>query len=261
MRRFPATLWLRTTLPAVAAAVALTGFGPAPAVRPSAPPPCAATPAPALYGGEVRRLPTQRRVVALTFNAAWNEDGLADVLRVLRDKHAPATFFPTGQFAERHPRAVRAMAAAGHGIGSHSHSHPHFSALTPAQARHEVLRAHRALRAAAGTCPLPFFRFPYSETTPQRIAEVNGLGFADIEFSADTNGYKGPGGGMSTEAAVRRALDALGPGEIVQMHVGTPDGSGTVLDARALPRIIDAVRERGYRITDLREHVRAAASS
>ncbi|MER7463078.1 hypothetical protein [Streptomyces sp. NPDC097981] len=57
---------------------------------------------------------------------------------------------------------------------------------------------------------------------------------------------------MTTQKAVKRALDALGPGEIVQMHIGSPDGQGPVLDAQALPHIIDAVRSRGYRITDLR---------
>ncbi|TDU74178.1 MULTISPECIES: hypothetical protein [unclassified Streptomyces] len=36
------------------------------------------------------------------------------------------------------------------------------------------------------------------------------------------------------------------------MHVGSLDGQGPVLDARALPQIIDAVRSRGYRIGDLR---------
>lgn len=57
---------------------------------------------------------------------------------------------------------------------------------------------------------------------------------------------------MTTQQAVKRALDVLAPGEIVQMHVGSLDGQGPVLDAQALPQIIDAVRSRGYRITDLR---------
>ncbi|MFJ3904022.1 hypothetical protein [Streptomyces sp. NPDC090025] len=53
---------------------------------------------------------------------------------------------------------------------------------------------------------------------------------------------------MTVQQAVRRALDALVPGEIVQMHVGSLDGQDPVLDAQALPQIIDAVRTRGYRI-------------
>ncbi|MFI9274445.1 polysaccharide deacetylase family protein [Kitasatospora sp. NPDC052896] len=207
-----------------------------------------------LFGSENRRMPTDRREVALTFNAAWDETGVPEVLATLRQRDAPADFFLTGRFAERHPAAARAMAAE-HGIGNHSYSHPLFDRLTADQAQQEVLRADRAIRAATGVVPLPFFRFPYSATTPQGIAAVNALGFADIEFSADTDGYLGTPGGMTVRKAVDRVMAALAPGEIVEMHVGV-DESGeagpTDLDAEALPLIIDAVRARGYQLVDLR---------
>ncbi len=205
-----------------------------------------------LYGSALRRMPTSRALVALTFNAAWDEDGLGTVLKVLRQHRAPATFFLTGHFAERHPAAAQAIADAGHGIGNHSHSHPPFGRLTRRERRQEITLADEAIRKATGRAPLPFFRFPYGDTTARQIAEVNALGFADIEWTTDTNGYRGTAGGMTTQKAVKRALDALKPGEIIQMHVGSLDGQGPVLDAEALPQIIDAVHARGYEITDLR---------
>ncbi|GGY71833.1 polysaccharide deacetylase [Streptomyces xanthochromogenes] len=197
-------------------------------------------------------MPTRRHVVALTFNAAWNEQGVGEVLKVLDRYDAPATFFLTGQFAERHSDAARAMVAAGHGIASHSYSHPHMEQLDCQARQLEVLRADRALRKAIGEPPLPFFRFPYGDTTPQEIAEVNALGFADIEWTDDTNGYLGTAGGMTTQKVVARALRAVAPGAIIQMHVGTPQGTGGVLDAEALPQLIESIRARGYRISDLR---------
>ncbi|MER6299058.1 polysaccharide deacetylase family protein [Kitasatospora sp. NPDC001539] len=242
MNRLRAAL---AALLALAALTALTGFAPAP---------------PALLGGELRRIPTEERVVALTFNAAWNETGLDTVLGVLRDRAAPAVFFPTGDFADRHPGALRAVAAAGHGLGNHSYGHPDFTTLTPDQARAEVRRADTAIRRAVGggADPLPFFRFPYSATTPQTVAAVNGLGYADLEFTADTNGYLGPGHGMTADRAVERALAALTPGAVLQLHVGATDEGGptTCLDAEALPRIIGGVRARGYWIVDLRTLLR-----
>ncbi|MCQ4045776.1 polysaccharide deacetylase family protein [Streptantibioticus rubrisoli] len=160
-------------------------------------------------------MPTRQRVVALTFNAAWDVEGLDTVLRVLRRYHVPATFFLTGDFADRHPAAARAIAKAGYGIGNHSYSHPHFQALRPAQGAAEVLRADHAIRTATGTAPLPFFRFPYGETNPQQITEVNALGFADIEWTTDTNGYLAPKGRMTVRKVIQRAMDALRPGEII----------------------------------------------
>ncbi|MFI6444311.1 polysaccharide deacetylase family protein [Kitasatospora sp. NPDC050543] len=204
-----------------------------------------------LFGGEIRRIPTEEPLVALTFNAAWNEDGLAVVLAELRRQHAPATFFLTGEFADGHPAAVRAIAAE-HGVANHSYDHPELADLTPDDLRAQVLDTDRAIRRAAGAVPLPFYRFPFSDTTPDAIAEVNALGYADIEFTQDTKGYLGLDGGMTVDKAVQRAVDALRPGMILQMHLGTGADPGPNLDAQALPRIVEAIHARGYRITDLR---------
>ncbi|MEU4211768.1 polysaccharide deacetylase family protein [Streptomyces sp. NPDC026206] len=212
-----------------------------------------APPGPAawLYGSEIRRIPTRQREVALTCNAAWDEAGIQEVLRTLRRHRVPATFFLTGRFAENHHRAVRTIAAQC-GIANHSYSHPYFTRLSPGDAEREVTAADRALREAAGSAPLPFFRFPYGETTPQGVAQVNSLGFADIEWTTDTKGYLGTAGGISVRKAVARVADVLGPGAIIQMHVGSADGSGEVLDAQALPQIIDLITGQGYTVVDLR---------
>ncbi|MFF5705134.1 polysaccharide deacetylase family protein [Streptomyces sp. NPDC012794] len=206
-----------------------------------------------LLGREIRRLPTSGRVMALTFNAAWDESGLDAVLAELRRRGAAATFFPTGLFAEARPAAVRAMAAAGHGLGNHSHSHPYFDDLATAEREREVRAADAAIRTASGAEPLPFFRFPYSSTTQESVEDVNGLGYAAIEFTNDTNGYLGTAGGMTVDKAVSRAVGSFAPGAILQMHVGSATGDGVVLDAQALPRIIEAALEEGYGIVDLRE--------
>lgn len=210
-----------------------------------------------LLGREIRRLPTSRRVVALTFNAAWDESGLDTVLAELRRRKAPATFFPTGRYAEARPAAVRAMAEAGHGLGNHSHSHPYFDDLDTRERAREVRAADAAIRSASGVEPLPFFRFPYGSTTEDAVADVNDLGYAVIEFTNDTKGYLGPDGGMTVDQAVARAVGSLGPGAVLQMHVGSSAGDGVVLDAQALPRIIDAAVEKGYSIVDLREFLTA----
>lgn len=209
-----------------------------------------------LLGDEIRRLPTTRNVLALTFNAAWDDAGVDTVLAELRRRKLPATFFLTGEFAEAEPAAVRAMADAGHGLGNHSYSHPYFDDLSTAARTEEVRSAHAAIRTASGTEPLPLFRFPYSSTTPQAITDVNALGYAAIEFSADTNGYLGPAGGMTVDKAVKRAVDAFRPGAIIQMHVGSR-GDGIVLDADALPLIVDAARADGYEVIDLRQFLEA----
>ncbi|MCX5192515.1 polysaccharide deacetylase family protein [Streptomyces sp. NBC_00249] len=250
----------RTALVALAAAAFLPCTGARAAPGRSAPRTAAGPRPPAsLLGDEIRRLPTSRRVMALTFNAAWDESGIDTVLTELRRRRLPATFFPTGAFADAHPAAVRAFAQAGHGLGNHSYSHPYFADLDTEERAEEVRSADAAIRTAAGAEPLPLFRFPYSATTADSVADVNDLGYAAIEFTADTNGYLGPGGGMSVDKAVRRAVDAFTPGAILQMHVGST-GDGVVLDAQALPRIIDAAQAEGYELVALRDFLTDTAA-
>ncbi|MFF2659807.1 polysaccharide deacetylase family protein [Kitasatospora sp. NPDC058032] len=204
-----------------------------------------------LLGHEVRRLPTEEHVLAVTFNAAWNDDGLPEVLTALERRGVGAAFFLTGRFAEQYPAAARTLADAGHGLANHSYDHSPLAGLTADGLREQVRRTDRAIRAAVGTGPLPFYRFPYGETTPEAIEVVNALGRADIEFTQDTNGYLGTVGGMTVPKAVERAVAALVPGAILQLHLGSSPSNGPGLDPAALPLILDAAEARGYRVTTL----------
>ncbi|GAA0593785.1 polysaccharide deacetylase family protein [Streptomyces crystallinus] len=243
----PAPIPRRTGLLALAA-LAVT---PSAVAAPLGPLPRPTTPWPK---ESLRRIPTRRRVVALTFNAAWNEAGLDTVLSVLSHHGLPATFFVTGQFAERHTCAMRTIAAAGHGIGNHSYSHPDYRHITRAQGQSDMDRADRAIRKAIDAPPAPFFRFPYSEPTANGIVDANARGWTNVEFTTDTRGYVGRTGGMTVALAAARAAETLAPGQILQMHVGTPDEQRPepVLDALALPRIIRHLHANDYRVGDLR---------
>ena len=50
--------------------------------------------------------------------------GVPRILELLADLGVPATFFVPGTVAERYPRAVERIAAAGHEIGCHGHRSP-----------------------------------------------------------------------------------------------------------------------------------------
>ncbi len=64
---------------------------------------------PAIVAGELVRLQTRQRVVALTFDGGANADGARGVLAVLRRESVPGTFFLTGQFVRTYPALSRAI--------------------------------------------------------------------------------------------------------------------------------------------------------
>jgi peptidoglycan/xylan/chitin deacetylase (PgdA/CDA1 family) len=85
------------------------------------------------------------------------EEATAPLLAMLADLGVPATWFSTGEVAERYPDAVRAIVGAGHELGCHGHTHRRFDRMSGAEARDEIAASSRVLRAFA---PVDSFRAP-----------------------------------------------------------------------------------------------------
>jgi len=222
----------------------------APSHAPSSAPGVPGVPA-HLRGKDVETIPTSQPVVALTFDAGANADGLPAILGTLAAKGVRGTFFVTGGFAAGYPGQVRAIVAGGHRLGNHSATHPHFPALSDAQMRDQLTRAADAIRAAGGTDPRPLFRFPFGDRTVHTIGVVNAAGYVCVRWTVDTLGWQGTGSGITTTTVLNRVLNAARPGEIVLMHVGSNPDDHSTLDADALPAVIDQLRGRGYRFVAL----------
>lgn len=206
---------------------------------------------PALRGQDLERIPTQEKLVALTFDAGGNDAGLASILSTLAAEQVPATFFVTGAWATAHPADVAQIAAGGHRVGNHSMTHTDMTTQTDAQIAAELAQAQAAIR-ADGVDPRPFFRFPAGARDARTIAAVNAGGYAAIRWTVDSLGWQGTKGGMrGAPSVIQRVMGAIQPGEIVLMHVGSNPDDGSTLDAAALPGIIAQLRTAGYTFTTL----------
>jgi peptidoglycan/xylan/chitin deacetylase (PgdA/CDA1 family) len=247
------------TLVAVALAAALAASGCSaprsttwvPAAPPSgAAPPGSGGPAgfPAdLAGKDVERLPTDRKVAALTFDAGANADAVPAILATLSRERITGTFFLTGDFVTRYPDAARQITRAGHLIGNHSATHPAFTGLALARIRSEVEGAAQSIRTVTGVDPRPLFRFPFGDRDARAIAAVNGLGYVPVRWTVDAVGWQGTMNGTRTVSyTIGRVLQAVTPGMIVLMHVGSNPADHSTLDADALPAVIAGLRQRGY---------------
>jgi peptidoglycan/xylan/chitin deacetylase (PgdA/CDA1 family) len=199
-----------------------------------------------LAGKDWTVIPTTQRVVALTFDAGANADGVASILATLRREHVKATFFLTGDFVRAFPAAAQAIAAAGHRIGDHTITHPHLTQLGDAAARHEILGGAQQITAATGASPSPLFRFPYGDASARTIALANQAGYVPVRWTVDTLGWEGTAGHITASVVTARVLAGLRPGEIVLMQVGSNPDDHSTFDADALPRVISELRARGY---------------
>ena len=198
-----------------------------------------------LLGQDVRRVPTTRKVVVLTFDGGGNAAGLARILATLKAEHVPGTFFLTGRWVQVYPREAQAIADAGHVIGNHTMTHVHSTAVADAVLLQEIRDAAATIHATTGADPRPWFRFPYGERTDSDVRLVNAHGYVCVSWGVDTLGWLGTSRGTSADVTAR-VVSALQPGLIVLMHVGANPDDGTTYDADSLAATIRALRARGY---------------
>ncbi len=204
-----------------------------------------------LFGRVWQQIPTTTHVVALTFDAGANGNGVSAILSTLRSTGVPATFFLTGSFATSFPELSRAIAEGGYRLGDHTVDHPHLTTLSDAKVAAEVTDAAATIRSVTGVSPLPLFRFPYGESDTRTLNAVNALGYVAVGWTVDTLGWEGSSAGITVASIVARVMAGLRPGEIVLMHVGSNPNDGSTLDADALAPVIASIRSAGYSFVTL----------
>ena|ERR1039458_3780556 len=92
------------------------------------------------------------------------EDQLHQILELLDTRRTKATFFVLGWVAERNPRVIQEIVAAGHEIGCHSYSHQLVYSLTPQEFRRDTRRAVAAIQDACSVTPQVYRAPSYSIT-------------------------------------------------------------------------------------------------
>jgi peptidoglycan/xylan/chitin deacetylase (PgdA/CDA1 family) len=194
------------------------------------------------YTPYVRIAGPQHKEVALTF-----DDGpgpyTPDVLRILVREHVPATFFEVGIEEQYFHAATSEIVARGYPIGDHTENHAPMSHLKRKAQQAQLIQES----AAIGNYGAPFprlFRPPYGLWDSATLSLLRKYKMLMVMWTVDTDDYEMPG----VKTIVQRAVDGAQPGAIILMHDAGGNRSETVA---ALPRIVKALRKRGYKLVTI----------
>jgi peptidoglycan/xylan/chitin deacetylase (PgdA/CDA1 family) len=194
------------------------------------------------YTSYIRTGVPRRRDIALTF-----DDGPGPftprILAVLEHLHAMATFFEIGGQVRADPHITARLARAGMVIGDHTQDHPPLALLSTNQQAAEIDEAARAIKAAGAPRPL-LFRPPYGSFDSATLALLRGRDMLMAFWTVDTSDYAQPG----VKRIIYTALSGVRPGAIILFHDGGGNRSQTLA---ALPRIIERLHQRGYRLVTI----------
>lgn len=195
----------------------------------------------------VFELPTERRVVALTFDDGPDPDYTPAILQILAQAEVTATFFVIGRNAERHPDLVAAIAMAGHRIGNHTQDHLWLDHLPAGQVAEQIAAADRTL-AGQGVAANGLFRPPRGWTSATVAEQTARAGKRGYYWTACLEAHLRDG----TRAAAAIVAGDAQPGGIILCHDGgfldgpNPQRVDRSRTVAALPGLLDGLRARGF---------------
>ncbi|HEV3475117.1 MAG TPA: polysaccharide deacetylase family protein [Actinomycetota bacterium] len=188
---------------------------------------------------------TVRPAVALTFDDGPSPRYTLRILRTLRQRNVPATFFVVGYLARRYPDVVRRLVESGMSLGNHSMHHPGtrpFADLPLHEIREQIERGHGVVtelgERSAG------FRPPGGSWSGAVRDVAAAEGERIILWSVDAEDFAG----LPPRVVARRVVREAEPGSIVLLHDGGGNRTATV---KALPRIITGLRKKGLAFESL----------
>jgi peptidoglycan/xylan/chitin deacetylase (PgdA/CDA1 family) len=185
-----------------------------------------------IYPNAVWNLPSEQKVVYLTFDDGPTPFVTEKVLELLEEYQAKATFFCIGKNIERHPELFNLVKEKGHHIGSHTYSHLNGWKSKPTDYLNDYQKGRDLARSN-------LFRPPYGRillNPLQTIQKQDKVIMWDI-LSKDYNEAILP------KTILNNVLNNLKPGSIIVFH-DSEKAKKNVL--AVLPLLLQNLKQQGY---------------
>lgn len=189
--------------------------------------------------------------VALTFDDGPDPTWTPRILRILKEKKVPASFFVVGSQAQQFPDLIVHILDQGHELGNHTYTHQNLATASDEQISLELNATTRLIESITGHST-SLFRPPYnSDANPSTPGEIRALkiasdrGYLTVGESIDTSDWECPGVEMILNKVKEERAEG---GSVILMHDAGGNRSQTVA---ALPLIIDYLHARGDEIVPL----------
>ena len=207
------------------------------------------------YSVIIQRGDSGRQEVAFTFDAGEGRGYTEDMLDLLQEYGAVATFGVTGLWAQQNPDLIQRILDEGHQLINHSWDHSSFTGystdaepLDSAARQWQLDATEQQIEAETGGYQSkPYFRFPYGDYDREALDQLKALGYDfTIWWSCDTLAWNGdPPDAIVERCGVTSPYG--GPGAILLLHV-SENG-----DLAALEPLLADYQAAGYRFVSVEQ--------
>lgn len=177
--------------------------------------------------------------IALTFDDGPHPACTPQLLDGLKARGVKASFFITGQNAEKYPELVERMQREGHLIGNHTYSHIQLTKQNREQFREELVKTNGIIREITGEDPV-FVRPPYGSWDKKFEEELN---MFPVLWTIDPLDWCTKDAGN----VARRVISKAKENAVILMH---DEYDSTV---QAALSVVDALQGEGYEFVTVEE--------
>lgn len=198
-------------------------------------------------GEIVWEVPTQKKIVALTFDDGPDREFTPIIAGLLKKYKAKGTFFVIGENLKTNNDIAQDLLKNGHEIANHSYSHRKFSTLNEFQIREE-LNSTEELITSIQQKPLKLMRPPTGHFDKRVVDIFNNMNYITIlwGWNQDTRDWAETNG----QAIAARVIKNLKNGDIIIMHDSGGDRASTI---QTLEIILPKLQELGYECVTMTE--------
>ncbi|WP_244856537.1 polysaccharide deacetylase family protein [Priestia megaterium] len=200
----------------------------------------------------IHSIPIEKKKIALTFDDGPTSDETVQILDILKEYNAKATFFVVGSRVERHASIVKREIREGHEVGNHTFHHLIWTGnVSEKQLIKEIELTQNTISNISGYNP-SLFR-PVQGFYDKKLVDVVGRSNLRVVLWSqkhDTRDWDRPG----VEYIVQKVLNDIENGDIILLHDHVHGKSQTIL---ALKRILPVLKEKGYECVTVSELLKA----
>lgn len=149
--------------------------------------------------------------IAVTFDDGPHPKYTEQILAILKEYDAKATFFMLGKNVDTYPDIVKKVAADGHEIGNHSYTHPDLMKISKAERVTEIQSTQESVKNITNKSPR-WLRPPYGSSNNKILEADSGM---DLAFwHVDTRDWESRNAANILDVCKKN----IGPGKIILFH-------------------------------------------
>jgi peptidoglycan/xylan/chitin deacetylase (PgdA/CDA1 family) len=181
-----------------------------------------------------------RKVIYLTLDDGPWTPHTEEILEILRENQAKATFFVVGDMARQWPTLIQRIHKEGHALGNHTQNHAALTKLSPDQVRWQIEQTAESVGPHLGPCMRP----PYGAINKEVRQISHDLGYTPVRWNKNVNDWLQPSASQMVadiKAATTNKLNLL-------LHDGGGERANTV---EAIRKLVPYWKKQGYDLQTL----------